>query len=627
MKALLPIPLVAAGCGAYPTDNFAPLALLDYDRRVSVGATVELDGRKSVDPNGDLLLYTWTLAEKPAGSGAMIAEDGATAQLEIDLGGTYAVEMSVSDGRLSDGDRAVLTTSTRRPIALVGPDVRVPVGTPVRLDGTASWDPDGDRLTYRWILVQFPSNTTAFLSDPTSPQPVFTPDLEGRFTFDLTVSDGFEESDDAARTSILAGSIGNREPVASISVPASVEVGTTVLIDGNDSMDPDGDRLAYEWRLRYEPDGSRARIADDNEEVAELVPDVAGEYGIELILSDGFTSVRANAMFVATLATTPATVEPLPFGVIDAEWSEALDLLVAVSETPPRLHLYDPRTRTSSSVDLPVTPSSVSVAPPPAAGAPIAVVGHDGFITVVDLAARSVVKSIPVSLPVGDVVAAGNGFAYATSAGNRDDFRSVDLAIDVESPLPIFSGRDASRIKLHAGGAALYGADRGTSPDDIMRYDISAGVASYVDDSPYHGDYDVCGDLWLTRDGARILTACGNSFRASDVADRDMRYGGSIEGEDPRELLHAEHSPAAGLIAAVFGRSWQSSTPDDARFVRLFDDQFLGLEREIVLPIDAAQGTPWRGRYAFFTNDGRSLFVLLQEDEQAGGLAWAVARY
>ena len=78
------------------------------------------------------------------------------------------------------------------PIADAGPDQTVHVGDEVQLDGTGSYDPDGDELSYFWSQ---PEGPLAQLDDSTSPTPTFTATEVGELVFELVVSDGEAESE------------------------------------------------------------------------------------------------------------------------------------------------------------------------------------------------------------------------------------------------------------------------------------------------------------------------------------------------------------------------------------------------------------------------------------------------
>ena len=78
-------------------------------------------------------------------------------------------------------------------------------------------------------------------------------------------------------------------------------------------------------------------------------------------------------------------------------------------------------------------------------------------------------------------------------------------------------------MDLHPSGDYIYGADQGIFPSDIEKYDIRSGNLIYLYDSPYHGDYAMGGNLWISEDGLRIFTALGNVFRSSVNQDTDMK--------------------------------------------------------------------------------------------------------
>ena len=83
------------------TANAAPVADAGAAQSVVTATVVTLDGSKSKDANGDALSYTWTLAEKPAGSAASLANaNSRSPTFTADLAGNYVAQLIVNDGKV-----------------------------------------------------------------------------------------------------------------------------------------------------------------------------------------------------------------------------------------------------------------------------------------------------------------------------------------------------------------------------------------------------------------------------------------------------------------------------------------------------------------------------------------------
>lgn len=139
---------------------------------------------------------------------------------------------SSSAGNLAPTARMTITPASASP------------GMMVTFDGTASSDPEGNPLTYRWDFGDDLGQTgAAFVTHAYS--------VAGLRTVQLTVTDPAGASSIASEVIALACD-GNSPPVATMSLSPSTGVApVTVNVDGGASTDPDiagcGDSLTYDW--------------------------------------------------------------------------------------------------------------------------------------------------------------------------------------------------------------------------------------------------------------------------------------------------------------------------------------------------------------------------------------------
>lgn len=110
--------------------------------------------------------------------------------------GTHEVKLQATDsvGRVSE-EVVVVTIEPRptiniQPIADAGADKSSPVNLPVVLDGTGSYDANGDALTHHWSIVTSPPGAGVTLSNPDSATPVLSVDTSGIYVIALEVHDG-----------------------------------------------------------------------------------------------------------------------------------------------------------------------------------------------------------------------------------------------------------------------------------------------------------------------------------------------------------------------------------------------------------------------------------------------------
>ncbi len=78
----------------------------------------------------------------------------------------------------------------RAPVADAGADLTVNAGEIATLDGSGSFDPDGDALTYHWSLLAAPGIDAPIAGDDRTGIATFTPDVSGLWVVALVVDDG-----------------------------------------------------------------------------------------------------------------------------------------------------------------------------------------------------------------------------------------------------------------------------------------------------------------------------------------------------------------------------------------------------------------------------------------------------
>jgi chitinase len=595
--------------------NRPPIAQAGFDRAVGKQAVVTIDGTASVDPEGFPLTYLWTLASKPAGSTAQVqSPTSAVTQFTVDVPGAYVVRLQVSDGvNPAAVDEVTITSGNQAPVANAGADREGSRGVALSVAGSASYDPDSDTIAYLWALVSRPVGSTAALSGGTTSTPGLTPDVFGPYVLRLTVSDGALSASDEVTITVL-----NHAPVADAGPDLESNDGATLALSAAASTDPDLDPLTCAWTVVSRPIGSAAVLSDPAACTPTVTFDAEGVYEMSLRVSDGsLQSATADTVLV----TVHKKVWMLGHSVVDAEYSRPLERVVTVGTTPNRLYVSDPVAGTESSVALPLAPTSVSVSP----DGLYAAVGHNGQVSYVRLSPPTVEKVIGTTADVFDVVLAGNDWIYAFPRIDQwEEIRCLRISTGTETLSTGYSIYAETKAKLHPAGAAIYGADTSGSPLDIEKYDVSTGTAKYLYDSPYHGDYAMCGDLWMSEDGLRIFTACGNTFHANTTqgttAGSDMTYAGALESTS--RVQWVDHSLAAGQVLAIPGASAYAypPQPNADTELRVFGDDYLAREETVAFPRIGVGGKGFvaHGRFAFFSSDGTQRFVLVRTDASSG---------
>ncbi len=191
-----------------------------------------------------------------------------------------------------------------------------PVGVLVELDGSASRDPQGRTLSYRWILTAKPAGSLARVAGADLAIAALTPDAEGTYGVELVVSNGL-----LSRTAqaTLAAKCGAAAPAIAMGpLPAAPHVGSPVALSAT-VTDPDAQapcsvplQLSYRWRFTATPAGSAASLSGAGGLAPWFVPDLAGTYTAQLTATDGrgHASRATIDVDVGACGSTPPVITP-----------------------------------------------------------------------------------------------------------------------------------------------------------------------------------------------------------------------------------------------------------------------------------------------------------------------------
>jgi len=156
-------------------DNPPPKADADGDYYGSVGESIRFDGTGSSDGTyGEIVSYSWDFGDGHTGSGEKPSHS-------YSKGGTYTVTLTVKDDEGATDQDTAKAYINSPPVADPDGPYSGKIGEPIQFDGSGSYDPDGDSLTYSWNFGD--GNSGSGVS------PTHTYEKAGTYVVTLTVTD------------------------------------------------------------------------------------------------------------------------------------------------------------------------------------------------------------------------------------------------------------------------------------------------------------------------------------------------------------------------------------------------------------------------------------------------------
>ncbi len=197
------------------------------------------------------------------------------------------------------------------PRANAGPDITATKAGKVILDGTASLDPDGDALEYKWSIRKAPGGSRAKIAAATRAKAMLLADKAGTYIVQLSVKDsrGLSGKPDSVKITVPS----NTPPKAVIGeVLSQVSVGDSLTLYGTASSDREKKPLTYHWSLKSKPSASHAVLQDADKKEARLTVDVDGCYAVELVVSDGKLKSEPAVVYISTKNAPTQGVRRVP---------------------------------------------------------------------------------------------------------------------------------------------------------------------------------------------------------------------------------------------------------------------------------------------------------------------------
>jgi hypothetical protein len=263
--------------------NSPPVANAGIDQSVMEGQTTTLDGSLSSDPDGNTLTYQWTASGGIILSATNVVKPTFTAP-EVTKDTSYVVALVVNDGTSdSPVDQVIIhiRQMNKIPIANAGEDLIIIEGDSATLDGSRSFDPDGNDLTYKWTTldgITLSSNTNSKLPFKA---PIISKDTI--YTFTLVVKDGTSISlPDQFKLTVKHI---NKAPIANAGKDQIINEGEIATLNGSLSSDLEKNTLTFQWTAPTGITLSATNVVKPTFTAPEVSKDTS--YTFVLVVNDG----------------------------------------------------------------------------------------------------------------------------------------------------------------------------------------------------------------------------------------------------------------------------------------------------------------------------------------------------
>jgi hypothetical protein len=222
------------------------------DQNVKSGSIVLLNGGNSTDPEVGIVSFKWTQVSGPPvkltcpSNGRLCSFKAPETSSGMYLG--FKLEVTNKAG-LAGGAYSVVnvSASAEAPQANAGAGLTVQPYTNVTLDGSKSYDPDGEIVSYKWVQLKGPTvqiqNADTAVASFVAPNPA-TAGVTLVFNLWVKNSLGLRSRDQISINVVSSKS----PPVANAGHNQNASENAKVTLDGSGSSDPAKSTDSYRWK-------------------------------------------------------------------------------------------------------------------------------------------------------------------------------------------------------------------------------------------------------------------------------------------------------------------------------------------------------------------------------------------
>ncbi len=226
-----------------------------------VQSSIFLNALGSYDPDGTIIKYDWLQVSGPSQSIIPLRNDAAVTVTNL-VQGTYIFRLTIWDNKYQPSSTEIVFINgspyaiNKLPVTNAGKDtvITLPKDS-LLLDGSASYDEDGNIIKFQWTYVSGPA--VPVLGTTVAAKTNASKLVQGTYYFKLTTWDNkYEASHDMIMVKVNAPlPPPNQPPVAFAGADTSIILPDSIMFTAAAS-DPDGTIIKYEWKQITGPSAS-----------------------------------------------------------------------------------------------------------------------------------------------------------------------------------------------------------------------------------------------------------------------------------------------------------------------------------------------------------------------------------